>query len=156
MLRGQLEAVKKLVKELMQRIISSPEDFLRIDDATLSDELKIPVFWGFATIGPDGRVQMNTFGRFGAGETPQTEQREHEPLIEVMEEDNNLIIVAELPGVKRKEDIDLTITERKVTIHVDTRLLKYHKEVTLPSPVRPREAQAHYRNGILEIRLPKE
>lgn len=154
--RGQLEAVKKIVKKLMQRITSSPEDFFGPDAASLSEELKIPVFWGFATIGPDGRVQMNTFGRVGAEGISPTEQGEKEPLIEVADEEDALIIIAELPGVEKKEDIDLTITERKVTIHVDTPRLKYHKDVDLSSPVRPKEAHAHYSNGILEIRLPKK
>jgi len=62
--------------------------------------------------------------------------------------------VAELPGVE-KEDIKLSGTEDILTIMVDTAQRKYFKEVSLPGKVRVREAKSQYKNGVLEVTLPR-
>jgi HSP20 family protein len=62
--------------------------------------------------------------------------------------------VAEVPGVE-KEDIKLHGTEDSLTISVDTCQRKYYKEVMLSTKVKVREAKADYKNGVLEVTLPK-
>jgi HSP20 family protein len=62
--------------------------------------------------------------------------------------------VAELPGVEKK-DIKLSGTEDTLTIIVDNPQRKYFKEVALPRKVRVSEARSQYKNGVLEVTLPK-
>ena len=63
-------------------------------------------------------------------------------------------VVAELPGVE-KTDIKLHGTEDSLTISVDTPNYKYYKEAALPCKVRVKEAKSSYKNGVLEVIIPK-
>jgi len=79
---------------------------------------------------------------------------ESEPLVDVIEEDREVVIVVELPGVKR-ENVQIHAAQCNVTISVDTMEHKYYKEVTLPVETDPESAVATYKNGVLQIRLKK-
>jgi len=81
-------------------------------------------------------------------------QEEREPLVDVVEEDKEVVIVAELPGVE-KEDIKLHGTEKALTISVDTPQRKYYKELALPVEIAPESAVATYKNGVLQVSLKK-
>jgi HSP20 family protein len=79
---------------------------------------------------------------------------EPEPLIDVIEEDSEVVVVAELHGVK-KEDIEIHATQCKLTLSIDTLQRKYYRELPLPDAVDPESALATIRNGILQVRLKK-
>ncbi len=84
---------------------------------------------------------------------------------------NEFVLRAEIPGVDKK-DIDLTITENSLTIKGETRRKEevreedlYASEITygslsrtvpLPVEIDSAKARASYRDGILEIVLPKK
>lgn len=117
-----------------------------------------PFIYGYSiTIGPDGKPVIRQFGNVVPGALPRgVEVRpEREPLVDVFEEDQNVKVVAEIPGV-RKEDIDLTVDEKMLTIKVDTEQRKYYKEVELPVEVSTTGVKATYNNGVLEVTLPKK
>lgn len=151
-----------MIEELMERLgDSAPESLLTSDAEEQFEEIirelqKSPMVWGFsATIGPDGRVKLNPFGNIKTeGETP-TVKEERDPLIEVMEQDDSIIIVAEIPGVE-EDDINLTISDISVAIRVDTPRRKYAKTIELPVPIKQDTAKTHYANGILEVHLDKQ
>jgi len=71
-----------------------------------------------------------------------------------MEEDEDVVVVAELPGVER-DDIELHTTRDQLVISVDTPRRRFHKELRLPARVDPNSAVASYKNGVLEARLKK-
>jgi len=114
-----------------------------------------PYVFGFSvTLGPDSNPRFRRFGnrqpdRFGA-----EIQEEPEPLVDVIEEDREVVIVAELPGVK-KEDIRIHATKGNITISVDTVKHKYRRELALPVETDPESAVATYKNGVLQVRLKK-
>ena len=115
-----------------------------------------PFVYGYSVkIGPDGKPEVREFGnvkpsRFGK---PQVKE-EREPLVDIIETDGEVHIVAELPGVE-KNDIKLHGTGDTLTISVDTAQRKYYKEVMLPTGVKVKEAKTQYKNGVLEVKLPK-
>lgn len=92
------------------------------------------------------------------------------PTVDVREEDGNLIVKADLPGVK-KDDVEITATDEAVTIEGHTQEEKeeqkagyYHRErcsghflrtVPLPVPVDAEKAQATFSDGTVTITLPK-
>jgi len=82
-------------------------------------------------------------------------KEQREPLVDVMQTDGEVKVIAELPGVE-KEDIKLHGTEESVTITVDTPERKYYKEVELPAKVETKKTKASYKNGVLEITLEKK
>ena len=114
-----------------------------------------PYVYGFSiTIGPDGRPIIREFGnvRREAGKPRISEERE--PLVDVIEDEDTVTVVAELPGVD-KENIKVRATENKVIISARGPDKKYYKEVELPTKVKPETAKATYKNGVLEVRLEK-
>ncbi|MCD6248535.1 MAG: Hsp20/alpha crystallin family protein [Hadesarchaea archaeon] len=114
-----------------------------------------PAVFGYSmTIGPDGKPQVRTFGNVKPGLMYPKPTEHREPLVDVIPGPQVIRVIAELPGVN-KEDIDLRVTEDKVSILVDTPDRKYSKEVELPAKVDPKSADASYTNGVLEVVLRK-
>lgn len=123
-----------------------------------------PFVYGYSmSMGPDGKPVIQEFGNvkpskrpgaFGL-EQPALEPKDsREPLVDVINESEQVRVVAELPGVE-KPDIKTTISENKLTISVDSTARKYYKEIDLPSTVDPDTSKASYNNGVLEIVLRK-
>ncbi len=93
-----------------------------------------------------------------------------EPFIDVIETDKEVIATAEMPGLE-KQDIKLNVTEDRLEISAETkheekkeekgyvyrerRSGSYYRAISLPSPVDPDKSKASYKNGVLEIKMPK-
>jgi len=164
---GDIDEVFREMEEMMQRQFEefsrrTPKDLVR--ERTLPDGTKVrewgPFVYGYSvTIGPDGKPQIREFGnvkpesRFGRPQIDIKEQRE--PLVDIMETDGEVKVVAELPGVEKK-DIKLHATETTMTISVDTPQRKYYKEIELPAKVDNKNPKASYKNGVLEVTFKKK
>jgi len=93
------------------------------------------------------------------------------PRVDIYQTEGEVVVVAEIPGLESKEDLDVRVTEDAVTIRGEIKRSSemrdedYHhserfygafaRTFTLPAAVKAEEARASYRNGILEIRIPK-
>jgi len=108
-------------------------------------------------IGPDGKPRIQEFGNYpkktSSGSAGLSEERE--PLVDIIENHNNVAITVEVPGVE-KEDIDLDVKEEKLEIKVNRPGRKYHKIIDLPCNVKPKTTKATYKNGILDIEIEKK
>jgi HSP20 family protein len=115
-----------------------------------------PYIYGIRiTIGPDGVPKIEEFGNITRGRRGRPLIKEEmEPLVDVIERGDEVWVVADVPGVP-KENIDVKVTERTVTIKAQNER-KYYKVVELPVEVVPESAKASYKNGVLEIRLKKK
>jgi HSP20 family protein len=111
------------------------------------------------TMDPDGKPRIREFGNIKPGTRkgrPRIDFKEQrEPLIDVLETEDAVRIVAEVPGVE-KQDINLRGSNTALMISVDTAHRKYYKEVDLPAQIDPKRAKSTYKNGILEVTLPKK
>ncbi len=115
-----------------------------------------PIVYGFRiTIGPDGRPIIEEFGNIRKMRGRPIISEEREPPVDVFEEDNQVVVIAEIPGVD-KDKIDVRATEDTLIIKASNEKRKYYKEVELPVKVKPETAKAAYRNGILEVRIEKK
>jgi len=153
------EEMEKMMEEEFRSFASRvPKDYVRerkLPDGSTARELG-PFVYGYSVkIGPDGKPEINEFGNVKPTKNglPQV-QEEREPLVDIVDTDGEIHVVAELPGVE-KEDIKLSGTADELTIAVDNAQRKYFKEVVLPAKVRVREAKSQYKNGVLEVTLPK-
>jgi HSP20 family protein len=77
-----------------------------------------------------------------------------EPVVDVFDEGNHLLVVAELPGVDAS-DVGFEVKEDVLELSAARGAHRYRKEVLLPSAVRARAADSSYRNGVLVLRLHK-
>lgn len=94
-----------------------------------------------------------------------------EPRIDIYEKDSEVIASCEIPGLQSKEDIRIEIGDNMLTlggtikrehevrdenVHRQERYWgSFRRSVALPAPVIAEESKASYRNGILEITMPK-
>ncbi len=98
-------------------------------------------------------------------------ERVFAPALDVYETDGEVVVKAELPGVK-KEDIEVFIRdnnliirgekkeekeEKTETVHRVERVYgKFERVVGLPTDVKLEGIKAEFKDGVLEVRLPKE
>ena len=92
------------------------------------------------------------------------------PPVDVFEDKDNLVVKAELPGMKR-ENIEISLHDGVLTLsgerkseekHSDAEtyrserfLGRFQRTVTLPTTVNADKVQATYKDGVLTITLPK-
>jgi HSP20 family protein len=92
------------------------------------------------------------------------------PKIDVYETDDTVSVKAELPGVN-PEEVDINATEDTVTLTGETRRQeevdeegyyrsersfgRFQRHIDLPATVKANDAKATFKNGVLEITLPK-
>lgn len=92
------------------------------------------------------------------------------PSIDVKETDQEIILEADIPGVNQ-EDLDITVEDNVVILKGETKRVEtreensyhlserrygsFYRTVPLPVEVKSDQATARYRNGVLELRIPK-
>jgi len=92
------------------------------------------------------------------------------PTADIFEEGEDVVVKAELPGMK-KEEIEVKLTENTITIsgekkkeekiekkdyyRVERSYGSFKRAFNLPSEVQMDKAKAQFKDGILEIRIPK-
>jgi HSP20 family protein len=161
MMREIEEAFEREFEDIEKMLSGMPEKYVR--ERTLPDGSRVreygPFVYGYSiTIGPDGKPIVREFGNVKPqpyGRPSVSIREEREPLVDVITADDEVKVIAELPGVE-KDDIKLEGTEDTLIISVDTPERKYYKEVKLPVPVDPEKAKSNYKNGVLEIILPRK
>lgn len=93
------------------------------------------------------------------------------PAVDVIDEKDRIIVKAELPGMN-KDDIDITVEDGVLTIkgekkreteikkegyyHLERRYGSFHRVIDLPDEVDENKVKATYKDGVLEINLPKK
>ena len=75
-----------------------------------------------------------------------------EPMVDVFEEPDHVLVVAELPGIG-EENLQLELKDDILTIAAARGDKKYRKEVLLPVVFAPEKMSHSCRNGILEVRF---
>lgn len=85
-------------------------------------------------------------------------ERYREPYADVQETDKEVIVTAEIPGVE-KGDINLKVTDDGIEISAEKSsersYSRFYKALSLPAKVLAEKAKATYKNGVLEVKLPK-
>lgn len=152
------EDIEKVMEKEFEDFTSRvPKDYVRerkLPDGSTAREWG-PFVYGYSVkIGPDGKPEIREFGNVKPSLRGPQVKEEREPLVDIVETDGEVQVVAELPGVDKK-DIKLTATEDELTISVENPERKYFKRVALPVKVRVREARTQYKNGVLEVAFPK-
>ena len=94
---------------------------------------------------PFGNVRPRT-----AGEPPEEDVRE--PLVDIHEEKDHLLVLVELPGVD-KDNVTLELAEDRLNLSAQRGKTGYRKEITLPQRFSEENMHWDCKNGILQIRL---
>jgi HSP20 family protein len=78
-------------------------------------------------------------------------QEIREPVVDVFEEEDHTLVVAEMPGISA-EDVRIEVSDDVLTVHAEKGDKKYRKEVLLPKAYPKEKMSVSCNNGILEIR----
>jgi len=137
-----------------------------------------PIVWGYQyTVGPDGvphystysnvaklQKQLNaTFGHQLSAPSsdqvlpdrpiPTDKDGYRTPQTDVVEDEGNLRVIVELPGVDKK-NIEVSAKETFLTVTTNHDTYKYKVELPLKVTTIPKKIKASFKNGILELKLP--
>jgi len=101
---------------------------------------------------------------------PVIETRGWAPAVDMFDKEDKLVVRAELPGVK-KEDIDVSIVGDTLTIRGERKVEEevkdedyycceraygsFYRAISLPTDVETSKVEARYKDGVLEVTLPK-
>jgi len=105
----------------------------------------------------------------GFGGQGGAEIRNWAPPVEVRENQGNLVVAAELPGLN-KEDVKVEVTEDAIVIQGERKREKdeerggvhrseryygsFYREIPLPQGAKADQAKAQFNNGVLEVTIP--
>ena len=110
--------------------------------------------YGFSVrTGIGGIPQVERFGNIRTTEEGPVVAEVREPLVDLFDEEQEIVVVAELPGVA-EEEVHIEVQDDILSLET-TGERKYAKEILLPEPVDAATLQKAYKNGILELRLKK-
>jgi len=143
---------KELTKTEKSRMLSPFEEMERF----LEETWKRPFSWFERPSWLPGR------GLTGVGEVSAS--------IDLYEDGNDIVVTAELPGID-KENIDVHLTEDSLTISGEKKKEEkleeknyyrfersygsFSRRIAMPVPIQTDKAKAHFKDGVLEIRVPK-
>lgn len=135
------------------RVPSTFEEMDRLFEAMMPRGWLRPMRWGWPSM---SEVAQPFEGRM--------------PKVDVIDRDSEVLVKAELPGVK-KDDIDISVSDNSVTIRgctsheskeekgdyyrMEMSRGEFARTVTLPAEVDSDKAKASFRDGVLELALPK-
>ncbi|MGN7233747.1 Hsp20/alpha crystallin family protein [Priestia megaterium] len=91
--------------------------------------------------------------------------------VDVHETENEVVATCDVPGLQSKENLDIIVENNTLIINGSTTRTnevkeehmhrkerfvgRFHRSVYLPSPVSNEGIKASYKNGVLEVRMPK-
>jgi HSP20 family protein len=78
-------------------------------------------------------------------------QEVREPVVDIFEEEDHVLVVAEMPGIS-VEDVKITVEHDLLTISAARGDKKYRKEVLLPASSTREKMQVTCNNGVVEIK----
>ncbi len=104
------------------------------------------------TVAPNGKPIVKEFGNVKPAMLPTSDTRE--PYVDVLVDDKEKILklVAEMPGVEKK-DIKILVEGRTVNLDAVHGEKKYHTKVPIKQKVDEDSVKATYANGILEVKF---
>lgn len=144
--------INSFYKRLMERMFKDMQEF----EASIgSGQLKGT--WDVRPINEPGMKGYVAHGQFQTGNQPLLTSKKdlmeeaREPLTDVFNEKDHVKIYMELPGVD-KGDIQLNVTDSAVEVKAKN----FTNTVKLPATdIDHEKASASYRNGVLEVTVPK-
>lgn len=83
---------------------------------------------------------------------PSSQEDTREPLVDIHEEEDHVLVLAELPGVG-KDDVTLELVDDRLKLSARCGNISYQKDITLPGAFSGEKPDWDCKNGILQIRL---
>jgi HSP20 family protein len=141
--------------DLLSDLLETGEEISRTGEFKVKDlGDRVRGVYGFSIrTGIGGAPRVEPFGNIRSTEEGPVVADVREPLVDVFDEEDEIVVVAELPGVG-EDEIQIEIQDDVLSLET-TGERKYAKEILLSQPVDATTLHRAYKNGILELRLKK-
>lgn len=97
--------------------------------------------------------RIQTFGNIKKTKQGPRVMETREPLVDVFDEEGEITVIAELPGV---QETDIKLDLKGDILNLETSgEKKYAKEILLPAKVNFESRKMNFKNGILEVKFKK-
>ncbi len=144
------------VIDLMSRMEETGQDGVSQEQEFTSPSGRVKAVYGLSVKrGLGGRPTVESFGNVKKTAKGPVVEEEREPLVDVFDEEEQIVVIVELPGVE-EEHIHTEVQEASITVSAVNGERKYYKEIALPKAVETSTVKSKYRNGVLEIRIGKK
>jgi HSP20 family protein len=96
---------------------------------------------------------------FGIDSVKNGSKEQHErpaapPPLDVYENDTELLLVADVPGVGQ-DGATVTIEQDRLVVEAKGKTRRYHRELIVPSTIDAEKVSASIKAGVLTVHLPK-
>jgi len=153
-LGGLFKGIGNFIDLLSEMVEEDEEEVSRTGEFKVKGLDQARGVYGFnVRMGLGGTPTVEHFGNIRATDEGPVVAEEREPLVDVFDEGELILVVAELPGVD-KDDVQIEVQDDILSLSA-TGERKYVKELLLPSLVDADTMETTYHNGILEVRLRK-
>lgn len=152
-LGGLFKGIGSLIDLVVDMAEKGETEFVKTGEGRGPGQSK--VMYGFSVkLGAAGMPKVESFGNVRQTEKGPVVEEVREPMADVFEEKETVQVLIELPGV---EEFDIKVEAKGdvLLVSAEGKHRKYSKEILLPCEVKAKELKKSYRNGILEIILPK-
>jgi len=157
--RSNFEGILKGFSELVEKLgelAEKGEKLSRTGEFTWQGKPKeLKGVYGFSVkvgLGDQG-IRIEPFGNIRKDEATgkSVVQEIREPMVDIFEEEDHVLLVAEMPGIGA-EEVRLEVQDDVLTISAEKGDKKYRKEVLLPHPYAREKMQISCNNGMVEIK----
>jgi len=156
---GLFKGIEKLV-DLAERVEQAGGEIKKTGEI-LGEKGRAKGVYGFSIrTGIAGQPRIQTFGNIRPAEKNKGKKEiklseTAEPMIDVFDEKDHILIIAELPGVTKKS----IILKRRgdiLILKAGNEKRKYEKEILLPAKLEFEKKEMNFKNGILELKILKK
>jgi HSP20 family protein len=151
---GLLRGLGTLV-DLMNKLTEEGQELHRSGELG-NDKKGFKAVYGVSVrLGAGGKPEVQPFGNVQAAKPGAAVDDVREPMTDVFDETDHVVVVAEMPGVEAA-DVHFEVDGDVLALRAARGDRRYDKELVLPAEVDASAASVSFRNGILELRLPKK
>ena len=156
-LGGLVDGIEKLV-DLASDLKEAGGEIKKEGEIDLSHLKKgMKGVFGFSVksgIGGKGKPVVEPFGNIKKTPKGPVVEETREPITDVFDETEEIKVYAEMPGIS-ENDIKLDLKGDILDISAQSGDKQFHKEILLPTAVKPDTLTSSYNNGILEVKVKK-
>ena len=157
---GILSGLGSLLDQVGKLVEQSGGTLHKSGEMNFGQDRPVKGVYGFtikSALGEAGGVKVEPFGNIKSDKEGKLVEVQHirEPMIDVFDEADYLLVVAEVPGITQ-EDVKLELQDDILTFSAEKDECKYRKEVLLPNVFSSGQMSYTCRNGLLEVMFSKQ
>lgn len=149
---GIFNGISNLV-DLASKLSEQSGDMSKQGEIKIGKEIKGMYGFNVRTMA-GGAPKIETFGNIKKTPKGPVVEEEREPVVDIFDEKDHILIISELPGVSEK-DVNFELKGDILKLSAKSKDRKYSKEILLSAKVQKDKIESSYKNGIFEIKLMK-